>query len=100
MVISYYENALKLLQITTKWEQNHFPVTEKSISQGLSHKDPPRCRSHRTVLDPSDRKRPWRRASQPTPVFLPRECYGQRRLVYYSPWGLKELDMIEVTEHT
>ena len=37
----------------------------------------------------------WRRKWQPTPVFLPRECYGQRSLVGYSPWGHKELDMTE-----
>ena len=28
---------------------------------------------------------PWRRKWQPTPVFLPGECYGQRSLVGYSP---------------
>ena len=32
---------------------------------------------------------------QPTPVFLPRESIGQRRLVGYSPWGLKESDITE-----
>ena len=38
-------------------------------------------------------KRPhWRRKWLPTPVFLPREFHGQRRLVGYRPWGLKELD--------
>ena len=30
-------------------------------------------------------KIPWRRAWKPTPVFLPRESYGQRNLVGYSP---------------
>ena len=30
-------------------------------------------------------KIPWRRAQQPTSVFLPREFYGQRRLAGYSP---------------
>ena len=34
------------------------------------------------------------------PVFLPGESHGQRRLVDYSPWGCKELDMTEVTKHT
>ena len=29
----------------------------------------------------------------PTPVFLPAEFHGQRSLVGYRPWGLKELDM-------
>ena len=38
---------------------------------------------------------PWRRAWQPTPVFLPGEAHGQRRLAGYSPWGPKELDMTE-----
>ena len=30
-------------------------------------------------------KIPWRRAWQPTPVFLPGESHGQRSLVVYSP---------------
>ena len=30
-------------------------------------------------------KIPWRRAWQPTPVFLPGESHGQRSLVGYSP---------------
>ena len=37
-------------------------------------------------------KIPWRRARQPTPVFLPGESHGQRSLVGYSPWGHKESD--------
>ena len=36
-------------------------------------------------------------AWQPTPVFLPGECHGQRSLAGYSPWGHKESDMTEVT---
>ena len=35
----------------------------------------------------------WRRAWQPTLVFLPGEFHGQRSLVGYSPSGRKELDM-------
>ena len=38
---------------------------------------------------------PWRRAWQPTPVFLPGESHGQRSLVGYSSWGLKESDTTE-----
>ena len=30
-----------------------------------------------------------------TSVFLPGESHEQRSLVSYSPWGHKELDMIE-----
>ena len=44
-------------------------------------------------------KSPWRRARQPTPVFLPGEFHGQRSLGAYSPWGCKELDMTEATLH-
>ena len=32
----------------------------------------------------------WRKTCQSTPVFLPGEPCGQRRLVAYSPWGYKE----------
>jgi len=35
-------------------------------------------------------KIPWRRAWQPTSVFLPGESRGQRSLVAYSPQGLTE----------
>ena len=40
-------------------------------------------------------KIPWRRAWQPTPVFLPRESHGQRSLAGCSPWGRKESGMTE-----
>ena len=42
---------------------------------------------------------PWRRAWQPTPVFLPGESQGQGSLVGFSPWCCKESDMNEATEH-
>ena len=37
----------------------------------------------------------WRRKWQPTPVFLPGKLHGQRNLVGYSSWGLKESDTTE-----
>ena len=41
----------------------------------------------------------WKsRKWQPTPVFLPGEAHGQRSLAGYSPCGLKESDMTEVTD--
>ena len=45
------------------------------------------------------RKIPWRKAWQPSPVFLPGESRGQRSLAGYSPWGHKESDMTEATRH-
>ena len=38
------------------------------------------------------RKILWRRAWQPSPVFLPGESHGQRSLAGYSPWGHVESD--------
>ena len=37
---------------------------------------------------------PWRRAWQPTPVFLPEEFPGQRRLLGYNPQDHEESDTI------
>ena len=45
------------------------------------------------------RRYPWRRKWQSTPIFLPGEPHGQKSLAGYSPWGRKESDMAEVTEH-
>ena len=42
--------------------------------------------------DPWVRKIFWRRAWQPTPVFLPGKSHGQRSLTGCSPWGHKESD--------
>ena len=50
-------------------------------------------------FDPLVGKILWRRAWQPTPVFLPGEFHGQRGLVEHSSWGHKEADRTEVTEH-
>ena len=46
---------------------------------------------------PGVRKIPWRRAWQPTSVFLPREFHGQRGLAGYSPQGRTELYTTEAT---
>ena len=46
-------------------------------------------RPERLEFNPWVRKIPWRRKWQPTPVFLPGECHGQRSLAGYSPWGHK-----------
>ena len=45
-------------------------------------------------------KSPWRREWQPSPVFLPEECHGQRSLVGYSPRGCKESDTTAQLTHT
>ena len=54
----------------------------------------------RLGFDPRVGKNPWKRKWQATPVPLPGESHGQRSLAGYSPWGHKQSDMTEVTEHT
>ena len=39
----------------------------------------------------------WRKAQQPTPVFLAGESPEQRILESYRPWGLTEADTTEAT---
>ena len=48
---------------------------------------------------PGSGRFPWRRAWQPTLVFLPGESHGQRSLVGYGSQGHRESDKTEVTEH-
>ena len=55
----------------------NLPATRETQVRSLSHEDP--------------LEREW----QPTPLYLPGELRGQRSLVGYSPWGLKESDLIE-----
>ena len=55
----------------------------------------PKWKHRRLGFDPWVGKILWRRAWQPTPVFLPGESHGQRSLVGYSSWCLKELDRTE-----
>ena len=48
-------------------------------------------------LIPATGRSPGRGNGHPLPVFLPEKFHGQRSLVGYSPWDLKESNM---TEHT
>ena len=68
---------------------------------GTSGKEPAyQCRRHeRHGSDPWVGKIPWKRAWQPTSVFLPGESHGQRSLAGCSPRGCKESDTTEVTLH-
>ena len=62
----------------------HFPNGFLDSSNG---KDCLQC--GRPGFDPWVGKIPWRRAWQPTPIFLPGEFHGQRSLAGYSPWVAK-----------
>ena len=67
---------------------------------GLPQKEPTcQCsRCKRRKFDPWVGKIPWRRAWQPTPVFLPGESHGQRSLAGYSPWDYR-VRVSWVTKH-
>ena len=93
----YHLTARKARQ--SQWVDGLFG--ECSFPGGASGKESAcQCkRCKRLGSDPWVRKIPWRRAWQPTPIFLPGESHGQRRLVGYSPWSRKELDMTQCT-HT
>ena len=68
--------------------------TQNEASQGALVVKEPTCQCWRYKscgFYPWIGKIPWRRAWQPTPVFLPGESHGQRSLVGYSPLGCKKL---------
>ena len=66
---------------------------------GASGKEPAcQCRRlKRSWSDPWVRKIPWRKAQQPTAVFLPGKSHGQKSLVGCNPWDHKESGATEVT---
>ena len=56
------------------------------IPGGTGVKNPPaNAGDVRDRFNPWVRKIPWRRAWQHTPIFLPGEPHGQRRLMGYYP---------------
>ena len=82
------------------WNNPHQTVCLAHHGPGGTSGREPACqrrRRKRWGFDPWVGKVPWRRAWQPTPVFLPGESHGQRSLVGYSPRGLTESDRTEAT---
>ena len=76
--------------------RNLIVVAILGFSGGVSGKGPA-CQCRRSGFDTRVGKFPWRRAWQPTPVFLPGESQEQRSLAGYSPQGHKESDRTEAT---
>ena len=71
---------------------------QRGFSGGSAVKNPPAMQE--TRVDPQVRNIPRRREWLPTPVFLPGESHGQRRLADYSPWGRKESDTTKPLSRT
>ena len=93
----YIEISLNILNSWlrgTAYNSIHFPG-------GASGKESTcQCRRHkRQMFKLWIGKIPWRRAWQPTLVFLPWESHGQMSLADYSPCGCEESDTTEVTQH-
>ena len=61
---------------------------------GKKKKKKSTCQCRSRGFDSWVRKIPWRRKWQPTPVFLPGKCHGQRSLAGYIH-GAAELDMTQ-----
>ena len=98
---SYYKQCYNFSVSTPRFIIAAMYMHFQGFPDGASGKEPPcQCRRHqRHRFDPWVREILWRRAWQPTPVFLPEEFHGQRSLESYSPQGGKELDTTEATEH-
>ena len=71
------------------------PVVEvRSLNHWTIKKVPEYTVLYRLILESCkcfsySKNKVWRRKWQPTPVFLPGESHGQRRLASYSQWGRK-----------
>ena len=89
-----------LHQIRAKYHSNNLYTL--SFPDGTSGKEPTcQCRRcKREKFDPWVRMILWRRAWQPTLVFLHGESHGWRSLAGYSPKGHKESDTTEVVWHS
>ena len=87
------------------WYHVQRPKVQKSSSKGacqvvLVVKNLPAIQELRgRELSPWVGTIPWRREWAPAPVFWPGESHGQRTLLGYRPWGHKELDTPEATQH-
>ena len=93
----YIEISLNILNSWLRgiaYNSIHFPG-------GASGKESTcQCRRHkRQMFKLWIGKIPWRRAWQPTLVFLRWESHGQMSLADYSPCGCEESDTTEVTQH-
>ena len=84
----------RYIQIVTRYSSVVFPGS--ASGKELSYQ----CRRHKSHgFNPWARKISWRKAWQPTPVFLPGKSHGQRSLIGYSPQGCKKSEMTEAAKH-
>ena len=70
---------------TTEWLSTITGVSQEAQVVRVVKNLPANAGDVRHRFDLWVRKIPWRRAWQPTPVFLPEKSHGQKRLVGYGP---------------
>ena len=98
--LKLWTDFVRGILLRSSWNSHRFlvPKENRDLSAliwgfpgSVSGKEPAcQCKRHkRCGFEPWIRKIPWRRAWQPTPVFLLGELPGQRSLVGYSPWRHK-----------
>ena len=82
------------------WQAMVHSIAE-SQTGGAGGKEPAcQCRRRwRHGFDPWVGKISWRRAWQPTPVFLPEKFHGQRSLLGCSPWGRSQTQLKGLSAH-
>ena len=93
-------NTLNVTETADPWAR--VDLGQAGSKQGLPRdsvvKNSPAVQGRRRCrLDPRVGKIPWRRARQPTPVFLPGESHGQTSLAGYNPQGRRESDTAKAT---
>ena len=88
-----FPSFLRLVQYALAWIKHNL-FGQLGFPGSASGKESTcQCRRrNRLGFNPWVAKIPWRRAWQPTPVFLPGDSQGQRSLAGNSPQGHKELD--------
>ena len=94
-----WNSSLWIIRIEVLWEICRTPERVSQVALVVKNL-PVHSGDLRWGFDPWVGKISWRKNWQSTPVFLPGEPHGQRRLVGYSPWGHKGSDTSEVPEHS
>ena len=79
------ETIAKINKAKSRFFERINKIELKDKGGSLVKKPLPKQETQETHVRSWDRKIPWRRKWQPTPVFLPRKSHGQRSLVDYSP---------------
>ena len=90
----FYTSLINLLHYFKIYCPINIKITCQDIFQVVLVVKNPGCQFRRHMrcrFNPWVRKISWRRARQPTPIFLPGECQGQRSLAGYSSWNLKRV---------